>query len=297
MRVNDLYPVLAACLLGSITGVTSVALPESGLGFSLARRQNDVEAGEVETEDTKDLRQCREPRPIYIGQDNVEWYEVNKDKTKLEVTTTTKKDEDNVPAPKDKDQGSRFVTDHVLELMVVQAAFDDKNRKYNDDAKKISDDAWKKAHNAVNGGNKDNCIKVAEKITVLDNLLGIAEQINLGKEVIFRKVIQDKTDTDLKPKWKDYLKAIQGYLDDFKSKVETTADNTGGAFKDFTGEDVVGTYFATFCKEKYKAGQDYVKDQLDKQDGGEQTAQCLPLGSEQPISTRFQFFDNYSDGC
>ncbi|KAL8783079.1 MAG: hypothetical protein Q9213_004891 [Squamulea squamosa] len=281
MRLKELYPVLTACLLGSITGVTGVALPDGRPGFSLARRQDDpTQAGEVETEDTKDLRQCREPKPIYIDQDTVEWNEVNKDKTKLEVTTTTKRGEDKIPDPKDKNQGSRFVVDHTLELMVVQAAFDDKNRKYNDDAKKISDEAWEKAHKAVTGGNKENCKKVAEKITVLDNLLGVAERINIGKEVIFRKVIQDKTNTDLDDKWNDYLAAIQGYLDDFNSKVETTADNTGAAFKDFTDDNSIGTYFATFCKDKYKAAKDYVKDQLDKQGGGEATKQCLPLGTD-----------------
>ena len=92
---------------------------------------------------------------------------------------------------------------------------------------------------------------------------------------------QDKIDEDLDKKWNHYLKAIQGYLDDFNSKVETTADNTGAAFRDFTSDDAIGKYFATFCKDKYKAGKDYVKDQIDKQDDGEWTAQCLPLGCKQ----------------
>lgn len=107
----------------------------------------------------------RPPKPVYIDQDNVDWNEVNKDKTELEVTVTTKRGENDIPAPKDKNQGARFVTDHVLELMVVQAAFDDKNREYNDDAKEISDDAWKKAQAAVNGDSSENCKKVAEKIS------------------------------------------------------------------------------------------------------------------------------------
>ena len=60
MRPNALYPVLTACLLGSITGVTGVALPDGRPGFSLARRQDDpTQAGEVETETTKDLRECK----------------------------------------------------------------------------------------------------------------------------------------------------------------------------------------------------------------------------------------------
>lgn len=55
MRANELYPVLAVCLLGAITGVTSVALPDGRPGFSLVRRQDD---GEVEAEDTTKLRKC-----------------------------------------------------------------------------------------------------------------------------------------------------------------------------------------------------------------------------------------------
>ncbi|KAL8896856.1 MAG: hypothetical protein Q9192_002864 [Flavoplaca navasiana] len=283
MRVNELYPLLAACLLGSITGVTSSAVPAGRLTPSLLRRQDETTDGEVEPEDTKKLRECRPPKPIYIDQDNVEWNEVNKDKTQLEVTVTTKRGENEIPEPKDKNQGRRFVTDHVLELIVVQAAFDDKNRKYNDDAKKISDDAWKKAQAAVNGDSTENCKKVAEKITVLDNLLGIAERINLAKEVMFGKVIDDKTDTDVGKKWNDYLKPIDGYLNSYKSNIEATADSTGGAIKDFTGENVAGTYFAQFCKDKYKATQEYVKAQLDKLDDGdgdEESSDCLPLGTD-----------------
>ena len=56
MRINELYPVLAACLLGSITGVTGVALPDGRPGFSLARRQED---GEVEPASADKLRKCK----------------------------------------------------------------------------------------------------------------------------------------------------------------------------------------------------------------------------------------------
>ncbi|KAL9011948.1 MAG: hypothetical protein Q9173_003251 [Seirophora scorigena] len=195
----------------------------------------------------------KEPRPLYEQQDEVEWYEVNKSKSKLEVTRKTKRGDNKIPSPKDTDQGSRFVVDHVLELVVVQSAFDDKNRKYNEDAGKISDEAWKKAKEAVNGNAPANCKKVAE---------------NISKETVFDKVIQGKTDTDLDPKWNEYLKAIKGYLDDFKSKVDTTAKNTGTALKEFTEEDVVATYFSKYCKDKYKEGQDYLQAQLEK--GGDE---------------------------
>ena len=99
-----------------------------------------------------------------MDQEKVEWNEVNKDKTKLEVTQTTGRNE-KAPVPKDTEQGHRFVIDHVLELAVVQSAFDDKNREYDDNAKGITDDAWKKAKNAVNGDNKGNCAKLADKIS------------------------------------------------------------------------------------------------------------------------------------
>lgn len=50
--------------------------------------------------------------------------------------------------------------DHIFELQLITWAFDDTNRQLNDKAKAISDEAWKKANVAVNGG--DNCAKVAE---------------------------------------------------------------------------------------------------------------------------------------
>ena len=63
------------------------------------------------------------------------------------------------------------------------------------------------------------------------------------------------------------------------------AQNTGDAIKDFTGDDNISKYFAKFCSDKYKEVQDYVKEQLDKADEGEGTAQCLPTGCKQPIMT------------
>ncbi|KAL8658294.1 MAG: hypothetical protein Q9226_001110 [Calogaya cf. arnoldii] len=274
MRLNELCLLLAACLLGSTTGVASAAVPDGLSGFSLVKRQDDVTAdGEVEPYNTDKLRECRPAKDLYIDKDTVEWNEVNKDETELKVTVTTKKGEKDIPVPEDAKQGIRFVTDHVLELQLVQAAFDKKNREYNDDAKKISDGAWKTAKEAVEGGSRDNCKKVAEKITVLDNLLGIAESINIGKQVIYTKVVNDKTNTDLKEKWNKYLKAWKKYLDDYKSKVETVANSTAKALGDLSGEDAVSKYAATFLTDKYKVGQDYVQNQLEKLDGEEQTTE------------------------
>lgn len=113
---------------------------------------------------------------------------------------------------------------------------------------------------------------------------------------------KDRTDTPLNGKWDEYLKVIGTYLDDFKTKVETAADNTGGAIQGFTNDKHISTYFATYCKDKYTAGQDYVKAQLAKQDGAEEpadgagTGQCLPLGSKQPIFIHLWFFHVSFDG-
>ncbi|KAL8846745.1 MAG: hypothetical protein Q9221_008188 [Calogaya cf. arnoldii] len=281
MRLDELCPLLAACLLGSITGVTSATVPDGRSGFFLAKRQD------LSTDGTEKLRDCKPPLGVYEGQDTASWYEVNDENTELEVTTTSKKGE-GPTAPKDEKQGKRFVTDHVLELQLLQAAFDDKNKEYNDDAKKITDDVWKVAKEAVAGDNRENCKKIAEKITVLDNLRGIAEQINLGKKTVYTKVVdvstplnsgiphrtdrlQGRTDTDMPKKkgkgWEEYLKAWDKYLAEYESKVETVADNTAGAMSEFTGKDAVGNYVAKFLKDKYKEGQDYVKWQLSKQDG------------------------------
>ncbi|KAL8927677.1 MAG: hypothetical protein Q9172_001237 [Xanthocarpia lactea] len=265
MRLPDLYLLVACCTLGSITGVSGLAPPRRYSDFRLERRQDDLGPdSEVDPAGTGKLRDCKPPRPIYLDQEKVEWNEVNKDKTKLEVTVTTNRNDKKIPAPKDSEQGRRFVVDHVLELAIVQSAFDDKNRKYDDNAKGITDDAWKKAKNAVNGDNKGNCATLAAKITVLDNLLGVAENVNLGKEAAYQKVLAGKTSEDLDSKWNDYLKAIEGYLDDFKSKVDTTIDNTAQALQDLTGEEKAKTYFGDYCKAKYKEGQDYVNDQVGK---------------------------------
>ncbi|KAL8962713.1 MAG: hypothetical protein Q9183_005113, partial [Haloplaca sp. 2 TL-2023] len=104
------------------------------------------------------------------------------------------------------------------------------------------------------------------------------------------------TGTDLKEKWNKYLKAIQAYLDDFNSNIETASDSTGSAIKDFAGDDNIAKYFAAFCKDKYKVGQDYVKDQLDKiDDGDEGTAQCLKAGSKQLTSMQSPLFVSADD--
>lgn len=39
MRLNKLCALLAACSLGSITGVTSVAVPDDRSGYRLEKRQ------------------------------------------------------------------------------------------------------------------------------------------------------------------------------------------------------------------------------------------------------------------
>ena len=57
----------------------------------------------------------------------------------------------------------------------------------------------------------------------------------------------------------------------------------------------MSTYFAQFCKDKYKATQDYVKDQLNKlDDADEGPSECLPLGGTQPFPTLHLSF---IDGC
>ncbi|KAL9588713.1 MAG: hypothetical protein Q9203_002484 [Teloschistes exilis] len=181
----------------------------------------------------------------------VEWYEVDKSKTKLEVAATTDKDK-KPPIPKDKKQGKQYVVDHVLELQVAVAAFKEKKKDSGDKAKAIFDKAWEKG----------------KKRTVLDNLLGVAERVNLGKEAVYKKVLSDKTNESLDKKWNDYLRAIGKYLEDFKSIVDTTIDNTAQALKDLTkdekGKGKVKEYLSAFCKEKYKEGQDYLAAQIAK---------------------------------
>ncbi|KAL8919371.1 MAG: hypothetical protein Q9208_006824 [Pyrenodesmia sp. 3 TL-2023] len=132
-----------------------------------------------------------------------------------------------------EEQGRRFVVDHILKLQIAVSAFDDKNRKYNKDAEDISDEVWKKAQAVVNG-DPNNCKKVAEKITIIDNLLEIAERINIGKEAVLKKV------------------------------VSVTA-STGSVFEEFTKDKKIAAYFSTYCKDKYKEGKEYVQAQLDKQ--------------------------------
>ena len=81
------------------------------------------------------------------------------------------------------------------------------------------------------------------------------------------------------------MKAIKGYLEDFKTKVDTTIDNTAQALQDLTGEEKAKTYFGDYCKAKYKEGQDYVSDQVDKlpDDGGDDDSaggECLADGGK-----------------
>ena len=104
------------------------------------------------------------PKDVYIDQDTVEWNEVNKDKTKLEVTTTTSKGVKKIPDPKDANQG-KFVVDHVLELAVVVSAFEDAQRDNDDEAKAIPKKAWDTAKKAVNGDDTDTCKTVADEIS------------------------------------------------------------------------------------------------------------------------------------
>lgn len=71
------------------------------------------------------------------------------------------------------------VVDHILELQVVVDAFSDDNRKLNDKSKAISDEAWKKAHEAVNGDDKDGCKKVAKEISECNSRRSCFEMNNL----------------------------------------------------------------------------------------------------------------------
>ncbi|KAL8964933.1 MAG: hypothetical protein Q9183_004129 [Haloplaca sp. 2 TL-2023] len=93
------------------------------------------------------------------------------------MTLVVGKRENDTSASKDKDQEAKGVTNQDLELAVVEAAFYGKIRKYNDDVEKISDEAWKTARGAVRGDALENCKRMVEEMTVVDNLLGIAERI------------------------------------------------------------------------------------------------------------------------
>ena len=100
---------------------------------------------------------------MYTGQDSVKWYEKNSDNTALENTVTTDKGKD-LPNPKSPDDGG-FVVDHVFELQLIEWAFDDSHRNWNDKSKAISDAAWKTAKDAVSGANRDNCKSIATQIS------------------------------------------------------------------------------------------------------------------------------------
>lgn len=81
------------------------------------------------------------------------------------------------------------------------------------------------------------------------------------------------------------MKAIEGYLEDFKIKVDTTIDNTAQALQDVSGDGKVKVYFAAYCKAKYHEGQVYVGDQVSKipKVGGDDESadgDCLAAGGE-----------------
>lgn len=90
---------------------------------------------------------------------------MNRKDHQLEVTKTTKKNEA-APKPDDTEQGNIFNVDHIFELQVLAWAFDDKNRKVNNDASAISDGAWKKVQDAINDNNAhQSCQDLAGKIS------------------------------------------------------------------------------------------------------------------------------------
>ena len=103
---------------------------------------------------------------LYRGTDKVDWWEIDTESNtnKMVVAQTTNKDEA-APTPEDEDQGSRYTVDHVLELQVIVAAFDQFRRGADDDAKAIDQAVWTKAHNLVNGFNDmaDQTKRVAEE--------------------------------------------------------------------------------------------------------------------------------------
>lgn len=100
---------------------------------------------------------------MYQDQDAAKWWERNNAKTALENTIISKRNVD-PDDPQHDDQGG-WVVDHILELQVVVDAFKDENKALNDKSKAISNDAWKKAQNAVNGDDRDGCKKVALQVS------------------------------------------------------------------------------------------------------------------------------------
>ncbi|KAL8640418.1 MAG: hypothetical protein Q9228_002668 [Teloschistes exilis] len=262
MRFSSQGFILASTALGLIVGSAALAVsPARPYPPSLARRQEEA-GDEIAPQNTERLRKCREPRPIYEDQDEVNWYEVDFGKGVLTITKTTNKGENKIGKPKDTKQGARFVVDHIFELQIITYAFDAAN-KGGDLAKKIGDDAWQKCHDIVNGleTSTDNCEAVAGKVTVLTNLRGIAERINLLKETIFDRVTYGDKDANLDPKWTDYLPAVKDYLstttDDVKKNIQAIGDEIGS----LVGDDNISPYFVDFAKGKWQAGRDYLDGQ------------------------------------
>ncbi|KAI4215975.1 MAG: hypothetical protein LQ351_001471 [Letrouitia transgressa] len=195
MHISSQKYVIVSLLLDLIATTSSTAVRRASVGFS--KRQDDAGALGIEpirkcklyplfffltvrkevvldladaflcTRPKADLALCvgKPPDDVYKGQDSVDWYEMNRKDHQLEVTKTTKKNEA-APKPDDTEQGSTFNVDHIFELQVLAWAFDDKNRKVNNDASAISDGAWKKAQDAINDNNAhQSCQDLAGKIS------------------------------------------------------------------------------------------------------------------------------------
>ncbi|KAK4691414.1 hypothetical protein P7C71_g5584, partial [Lecanoromycetidae sp. Uapishka_2] len=176
---------------------------------------------------------------------SVKWYERNNDNTALNNTVTTGNGQD-LPNPVSTDDGG-FVVDHIFELQLIEFAFADQNRNLNDKSKAISDAAWTTAQNAVSGANRDNCKSIATTI-----------------KAIFTKIIAGNTNTNLDPKWADYLKVLKDYLSTYSNGVPDMLTATGKAFDDFCDDDEnVSAYFVDFCTNAFQAGQAYLEDQID----------------------------------
>ncbi|KAL8693206.1 MAG: hypothetical protein Q9218_001918 [Villophora microphyllina] len=262
MRFSSQGFILASTALGFIAGTAALAVsPARRYPPSLARRQDEA-GDEIAPQNTERLRKCKEPRPVYEDQDEVNWYEVDFGKGVLTITKTTDKGENKIGKPKDTKQGSRFVVDHIFELQIITYAFDAAN-KGGDLAKKIGDKAWQQCHDIVNGleTEANNCEAVAGKITVISNLRGIAERINLLKETIFDRVTYGDKNAALDPKWTDYLPAVKDYLstttDDVNKNIQAIGDEIGS----LVGDDNVSPYFVDFAKGKWQAGKDYLDGQ------------------------------------
>ncbi|KAL8995623.1 MAG: hypothetical protein Q9169_004666 [Polycauliona sp. 2 TL-2023] len=174
-----------------------------------------------------------------------------------------KGDEASKPEPRDTSQGSGFAVDHVLELQLLDWAFRNENRDYNDEARKVSPQAWQQAVDAINDVNHDDCRALARGITVLDNLLGIADRINTGKQIIVTQVVENRNN-DLHEKWNNYLKPIQLYLEANNNNVTRTAKSVGEALKDITGDQFIEDYIYRFLQEKWEAVKIYLAGQISR---------------------------------